>query len=423
MATFTGTDNADTADAGTGTLTGFTGGTSVELMDDTGDIFIGLAGEDTIRAGSANDLLRGGLGADLLDGGLGSDTADYSDNFGSVFVNLDIGLGFNNAAEGDTYAGIENVIGTFFADFIIGDAGANRFDGAQGDDYLIGFLGPDALIGGDGFDTASYEENAGAIFINLRTGLGYGNAAHGDTFDGVEGIVGTKFDDYIIAGSTTKKFGGPTETTNRIDGGEGNDYIISGDGADVLIGGDGEDTVSFQNNVYYYSFGLDISLVDGTAFDNESQKMDTISGFENVRGSNRLDIIVGNSGDNVIAGGLGADRITGGGGRDTFVFDSQPSFFEPVNPFNNIDDITDFTSLDFIYLSQSIYNALPLGQLSSSAFLVGDAATAAEHRVIYNPENGALLYDSDGSGGAAAIHFATLQGSPEIDPSQFFVIG
>ena len=218
MATFTGTDQADTADAGAGILIGFTGGTMEELTDDAGDVFIGLAGNDLVHAGRGDDLLRGGLGADLLDGGLGSDTVDYSDNFGSVFVNLDIGRGFNNAAEGDSYTGIENVVGTIFADFFIGNADANRLDGSQGDDYLIGSLGADELIGGSGFDIASYEENAGAIFINLLTGRGFNNAAEGDTLSGIEGIVGTSYGDYIIAasngdqGSRTQRSNGRQQT-------------------------------------------------------------------------------------------------------------------------------------------------------------------------------------------------------------------
>ena len=42
MATFTGTAGADVADASTGTLTGFTGGTQAALQDGIGDTFIGL---------------------------------------------------------------------------------------------------------------------------------------------------------------------------------------------------------------------------------------------------------------------------------------------------------------------------------------------------------------------------------------------
>ena len=136
MATFTGTNGADTANAGTGVLTGFSGGTATQLSDAEGDTFLAFAGDNAIYAGSANDRLRGGLGADILDGGAGIDTVDDLDNFGDVFVNLDIGKGFGNAAQGDTYVSTENVVGTIYSDFIIGSTGANVLDGSQGDDIF-----------------------------------------------------------------------------------------------------------------------------------------------------------------------------------------------------------------------------------------------------------------------------------------------
>jgi Ca2+-binding RTX toxin-like protein len=66
MATFTGTSGADVADATTGTLTGFSGGTVTELQDATGDTFIAQGGADSIVAGSGNDNMRGLGGNDTL---------------------------------------------------------------------------------------------------------------------------------------------------------------------------------------------------------------------------------------------------------------------------------------------------------------------------------------------------------------------
>ena len=60
MATFTGTNNPDTANATTGTLIGFTGGTVAELQDAIGDTFNGLGGIDTIIAGSGDDTVVAG---------------------------------------------------------------------------------------------------------------------------------------------------------------------------------------------------------------------------------------------------------------------------------------------------------------------------------------------------------------------------
>ena len=50
-------------------------------------------------------------------------------------------------AAGDTYAGIEGLVGTQFADTLIGNNNNN---------FLVGTGGGDVLNGGLGFDTASY---------------------------------------------------------------------------------------------------------------------------------------------------------------------------------------------------------------------------------------------------------------------------
>jgi serralysin len=94
-------------------------------------------------------VLLGALGADTLIGGAGSDTASYEDNQGAVFVNLTLGQGFGNAAQGDTFSSIENLVGTVFYDTFIGDENANRLDGARGNDTLTGAGGADTFV----FDT------------------------------------------------------------------------------------------------------------------------------------------------------------------------------------------------------------------------------------------------------------------------------
>ena len=72
----------------------------------------GLAGDDIINGAGGNDVLIGGAGADQLDGGDGIDTADYSGSAQQIDVNLTTGLGVGGDAQGDTLAGIENLIGT-----------------------------------------------------------------------------------------------------------------------------------------------------------------------------------------------------------------------------------------------------------------------------------------------------------------------
>lgn len=192
---------------------------------DSADRLIGTNGADNMNGGEFNDVLIGYLGNDVLNGGNGVDTVSYEDNRGAVFVNLTTGQGFGNSAQGDTYISIENVLGSSAGDFIIGNVAVNRLDGAEGNDTLIGGLGGDALIGGGGVDTASYEDNQGAVFVNLSTGLGFNNAAEGDTYQGIENLKGGLFNDFFIGDAAA----------NRLTGAMGADTLLGAGGADTFV--------------------------------------------------------------------------------------------------------------------------------------------------------------------------------------------
>lgn len=49
-------------------------------------------------------------------------------------------------------------------------------------------------------------------------------------------------------------------------------------------------------------------------------------------------------------------------------------------------------------------------------------AQDTDDRMIYNPQTGALMFDPDGAGAQAAIQFATLQPSLELNAGDFVVI-
>ncbi|MDB5706724.1 MAG: Serralysin [Sphingomonas bacterium] len=417
----TGGDGIDDLHGGTGS-DGLYGGNDADTLngEEDDDSLFGEGGVDLLYGGDGNDSLVGGLGADRIDGGAGTDTLSYSDNQGPVFVNLTLGVGHGNAAEGDTYFSVENVLGTIYADTIIGDDGANLLNGNGGPDVLIGSLGADVFIGLSAVNveldghtdfasaapvdvnllpTVSYEDNQGAVFVNLLTHQGYNNAAQGDTYQAEVNLRGSIFDDYFIG----------SNNANILDGGAGNDTLLGALGPDQLIGGAGNDTASYEDN----QGAVFVNLTLGKGYGNAAEG-DTYSSIENVVGTVFYDTFIGDANDNRLDGARGNDVLTGAGGADTFVFDT-------IFAFNNVDEITDFThGTDHIELAHTIFTALGAGALSTDAFATGVATTAAQH-ILYDSETGALSYDADGSGAGAAIQFATLQAHLTVTNADFLV--
>jgi serralysin len=110
------------------------------------DTIIGNSSNNILIGGGGNDTLAGGAGADQLIGGPGLDTADYSSSPAPVSVNLQTGAAVGGDAQGDSFSGIENIVGSAFADTLMGDAGANVFDGGPGGDAVTGGAGADWLL-------------------------------------------------------------------------------------------------------------------------------------------------------------------------------------------------------------------------------------------------------------------------------------
>lgn len=143
----------DFLDSGLGddTLDGGAGGS---------DQVIGGVGNDRLSGGSGDgDLLRPDFGRDRVDGGAGvHDTVSFAVSgegnvvFGEGGVTVDLAAGSASGDGEDTFIGIEDVIGTPFADVIRGDAGPNVLFGGGGIDDLVGVGAGDTAYGGTGKD-------------------------------------------------------------------------------------------------------------------------------------------------------------------------------------------------------------------------------------------------------------------------------
>lgn len=104
--------------------------------------------DDTFLSAGYDNYFSGGSGNDTLS----YELQDDSDLEGrGVLVDLDskyAKVGSNK----ETFASIENAIGTGFADTLRGNSGANDLEGGSGNDILSGRSGNDYLYGGSGSD-------------------------------------------------------------------------------------------------------------------------------------------------------------------------------------------------------------------------------------------------------------------------------
>jgi len=70
-----------------------------------------------------------------------------------------------------------------------------------------------------------------------------------------------------------------------------------------------------------------------------------------------------------------------------------------------------------------VFTTLGAGALPAGALVMGSAATDASDRILYDAATGALFYDRDGTGAAAAVQFAILDNMPaSLAASDFLVI-
>ncbi len=226
---------------------------------DGADSIYGGIGADIVDGGNGSDNLWGGLGADVHIGGndAGIDYARYDDaNYGNLTIRLDAPNLNTGAAAGDTYTGIEGVasgvgndtvVGNALANYlfgqggndnIYGQGGADYINGGEGTNNLWGGAGGDNHIGGSGIDYARYDDtNWGNLTIRLDApSLNTGAVAVGDTYTGIEGLVGGAGNDVMVGNASN----------NYLFGGGGADYINGLAGNDYLSGGAGADRFAFS---------------------------------------------------------------------------------------------------------------------------------------------------------------------------------
>jgi Ca2+-binding RTX toxin-like protein len=379
----------------------------------------GSAFADILTTGAGDNILEGGAGADILSGGAGTDTLVFTTATAGVSLSLLTG-GTGGDAQGDVYHGIENVVGTAFADAIAGDAGINRLDGGAGNDVLRGGMGSDTLTGGDGFDIADYKGSAAGVKIDLDAHTTLGGEAAGDVLLGIEGLRGSDVSDVLAgdAGANTLYGEGGGDTLN---GGGGDDSLYGGDARDALIGGDGNDTLigGLGNDALVGGAGIDVasyaSATSGVALDlglgqgtAGEAAGDTFSGVENALGSGFADTLTGSAGANslwgmagndVLTGGGGADALKGGVGADTFIYKAASDSLATAR-----DSIGDFSHAEGDRIDLSAIDADGNAANGNTAFtFIGSGAfSGAGHELQVVTSGGVQLVQADLNGDKVA---------------------
>ena len=302
-------------------------GNDVVIGNDAANHLEGRDGDDDLQGSIGNDVLEGGAGADRLDGGAGLDTSSYQGSDAGVTVRLLSGTGSGGHAEGDTLSGIENLIGSDYADIFGGNNNANRLSGlggddglwgSGGDDVLEGGAGADRLNGGIGNDTATYESSDAGVLVRLHSLVARGGHAERDTFTGtltvddtevpdIEHLTGSSHDDILAgdlrdntlkgrAGNDTL-YGGPGGGDDRMYGGDGDDRIFGGTGNDMISGDAGDDTLSGgpDDDTFVFAPGDGEDIIRD--FGNGSDRID-LSAFADIDSFN--DLSMEQQGDNVV---------------------------------------------------------------------------------------------------------------------------
>ena len=262
-------DNKIEGGGGDDKLYGGPGGGDDMLMGDGGnDMLFGGRGDDTLNGGMGNDMLNGGAGADNFMGGGGNDMI-YADLMDTVI----------DGGEDDGGMDMDTVSFARLVDMAVGTAT-------------------------DAFTLGARD----ATDDSIPTGV--------DAV-GIERVIGTDEDDFITGSGTATD-----PVAEEIEGGDGGDDLDGGEG--------GGDTVSYENSDRRVRVDLGAGGATEASVSGGHATGDSITNFENVKGSAFGDVLEaltgtvgetgstlwGLGGDDSLVGGDGNDTIEGGAGAD-----------------------------------------------------------------------------------------------------------
>ncbi len=384
---------------------------------DTATVTINLAGLDT------DDVLLSAAGASLLAGGVGNDTyiVDHTgdqvneavgEGIDAIYSHVSYTLGASSEVE--TLSTITwqatnaiDLTGNGISNYLIGNDGVNVLNGGGGADAMVGRAGNDVYIVDHAGDQVVEGVGGGIDAIYSAVSYSLNDANEVETLSTLDWTATTPID---LTGNALANYMIGNAGANVLDGKGGADFTQGREGNDVYIVDNALDIV-FENAAE----GSDAVYTKVSYALNDAYEVETLSTFDwaattaiNLTGNAGANYLIGNAGANVLDGKGGNDFLVSQGGADVFAFTSALGA-------GNVDTIFGFEGGDgddVIRLDHHIFLGLANGTLDDGAFHNGTAAGDADDRIIYDGATGNLYFDSDGTGAAAQILFAVLDGSP-----------
>ena len=392
------------------------------------DFIVGSAGSDTITAGYGNDIVCAGEGDDVVYGG---------------------GMGDDLHGQG----GNDSIFGELLDDELYGEAGRDLLVGGHGVDDMFGGEGNDWLRGGTNGETfdggANSNDNDVASFVDTTPSAGHvsgftgvainltGSASGGveahtaigngvDTVQNIESVIGSPFDDEIIA---------PSGVANqRLYGGMGSDTCTPGpciepatslsapfayldtyspfattptpDPAFIVVGGASAETSSLSNAGTSFTVTASVGgLPETLATTGEACSIPTAGTVRCTLASTPT------GGAQTWFGGAGADTLTDSSAAPNGVTTD-------LDGGDDSDTITGAIGIETLYSGNTGADALHGGEGADALIAEGsggdtlDAAGGNDQLVTTNPCNGHIF---SGGGGQDIAGFArTVTGQGEV---------
>lgn len=268
----------------------------------------------------------------------------------------------SNYVSNGSLSGAEDVIyGTEDADSISGLGGNDALQGMEGADFILGGGGSDLLLGGTGEDSIYGEAGNDFIFgsaigqirrpTNTTDAPPVANGpeiARGFSWviydaPDVDGVDIYTVDGMDIMPTTSQGY--VESTGNYIEGGGGDDRIVSGTGADTVFGGENNDTITGMDNddILFGDAGNDRVEGDGSQMVGgrylASYTPLSLHGDDTLDGGAGNDTLIGQGKDDHLSGGddddyligddtnyklvpeayVGRDYLDGGKGKDSLI--------------------------------------------------------------------------------------------------------